>query len=98
MVLWQPWELSRQEQEQGCCGHGIAVVLHGQQSWEGRRICAELSHPQVPVSAWGGREDVVWHSRAASVPLAGVGQLAAGRDITTGTATLPSALGKRSRV
>lgn len=51
----------------------------------GRRICAELSHPQVPLSARGGREDVVWPSRAASVPLAGEGQLAAGRDITTGT-------------
>lgn len=50
----------------------------------GRRICAELSYPQVPVSAWGGRGDVMWHSRAVSVPLAGEGQLAAGRDINTG--------------
>lgn len=67
---------------------GAALVLHGWQSWEGkedmgRRICAELSHPQVPLNAWGGRGDVMWHSRAVS-PLAVEGQLAAGRDINTG--------------
>lgn len=63
-----------------------------------RRICDELLHLQVPVSARGDREDVVWHSRAVPVALAGEGQQAAGRDITTGTVTLPSAPGRRGRV
>lgn len=36
----------------------------------------------------------MWHSRAVSVPLAGEGQLAAGRDINTGHGDPPSAPGR----
>lgn len=65
------------------------LVLHGQQRWQRKEAMCCTFPSSGPSQCWGGREDVVWYSRALSVPLAGEGQLVAGRDITTGHSDPP---------